>query len=223
LYDTLLSPDEFDAPYAAEQFETLIGVDSALHRKASTQLPAASPEAGVFSLLNERFSVPMTDSRTLRIEWDRRQARLGLLYLYCHASEHRIGFSGADVLDTIDFTVDYRKHSVPPRCLVFLNGCHTAAGGFLEATGRDGFCGFIGAETAVPYMFAHRFGAAVIAALYGGEPLASIMDRLRERHWPLSLVYGLYAYPFLQLVPCFEIPAMANDNYSDLSVGSQTV
>jgi hypothetical protein len=106
---------------------------------------------------------------------------------------------------------------------VFLNGCHTAVGEFLEATGGDGFCGFIGTETVVPYLFAHRFGAALMSLLYSGHPLISIMDRLREQHWPLSLVYGLYAYPALRLDPGFTVPVPSTDNYSKMAVGNKMV
>lgn len=224
VYDSLLGPDDFEEPaYPAADFDTLIGVDTTFHAKASAQLDPAAPERALFSLLQSRYDVPITNAQALLAEWKRRQARLGLLYLYCHSSDKRIGFATGDPLDTIDFKLQYNKPTVTPRCLVFLNGCHTAAGGFLEATGRPGFCGFIGAETVLPYMFAHRFGAAVIAGLYAGEPLVSIMDRLREQHWPLSLVYGLYAYPFLQLVPVFDTPRLSDHNYSDLAVGDETM
>ena len=66
-------------------------------------------------------------------------------------------------------------------------------------------------------------GAAVIAALYSGESLGASFDRLRRQHWPLSLVYGLYAYPFLQLAPTFETPAFTDTNYSTVTVGDETL
>lgn len=223
LYDPLLSAEVFHGPYQAQDFDALIGMDPVFKAKATAQLKPTDPEAALFSMLEQRYPPAFTDSQSLLAAWQTREPRLGLLYLYCHSSDRRVGFSAADVIDTIDFKLDYMKPTTPPRCLVFLNGCHTAAGEFLEATGRDGFCGFIGTETVLPYMFGHRFGAAVIASLYAGEPLGAIIDRLREQHWPLSLVYGLYAFPFLQLVPCFALPKLPDHNYSDLDVGDQTI
>jgi hypothetical protein len=223
VYDALLSEEDVvDLNYKAIDFHTLIGVDTGIHAQAAAQLSSDSPEASVFSLLQERYGAPVTDSSSLLEAWNTRHERLGLLYLYCHSNDERIGFAPEDDrLDTIAFEQDYEKGQEPPRCLVFLNGCHTAVGEFLEATGRDGFCGFIGAETVVPYLFAHRFGAAVMSLLYSGHTLISIMDRLREQHWPLSLVYGLYAYPALRLDPSFTMPVPSMDNYSEMAVGNQ--
>lgn len=223
VYEVLLTPEDFDEPYPASAFETLMGADTYFLGRAGADLTVDDPETQLFTMLAARFNAPVTSSHALRSEWDRRHPQLGLLYLYCHSNQKTVGFSQTDVLSAIDFKRFYKKVATPPRCLVFLNGCHTAAGNFLEATGRPGFCGFIGAETLLPYLFGHRFGAAVIASLYAGEPLVDIIDRLREQHWPLSLVYGLYAYPFLRLVKEFDTPEMSRANYSDLAVGNQTL
>ena len=55
-------------------------------------------------------------------------------------------------------------------CLVFVNGCCTATGhadgGFLEATGMQGFYGFIGTEANVPDVFALRFGLDFFTACF---------------------------------------------------------
>lgn len=218
LYHPLVAPDQFKSSYPASEFDTLMGVDAGFHGKARDQLDAKCPEAQLFAQLHARVD----DPGALLAEWTRRESRLGLLYLYCHSSPDTIGFS-FEALKRVNFKVDFKKRTVPPPCLVFLNGCHTAAGRFFATTGQSGFCGLIGAETVVPYMFAHRFGAALIASLYAGESLGSSFDRLRRLHWPLSLIYGLYAYPLLQLEPSFKTPAFSNTNYSTLSVGDETL
>ena len=88
--------------------------------------------------------------------------------------------------------------------IVFLNGCHTAVGdpggGFLEATGGSGFCGFIGTETGIPDVFALRFGSAFLCQILRGGTVTEVMSALRAAHWPLSLVYGTYCAE-IQLTP----------------------
>ena len=222
IYDALMSAEDLHPPHDAETFAVVAGVHRGFHEKAREQV-AATNEAAVFEVLEQRYDAPATNSTELLNRWNDRERTIGLLYLYCHGSQKQVGFEHGDLLDTAVFKRDYKKKSYPPRCLVFLNGCHTAAGGFLKATGRAGFYGFIGAETVVPFAFAHRFGAAVIASLYAGERLHAVLDRLRKQHWPLSLVYGLYAYPFLELIPCFERLALSPENYSDMTVGSETL
>jgi hypothetical protein len=86
-----------------------------------------------------------------------------MLYFLCHADGERLAL-GAENLITLN---DFRKIK-PNRldhhagCLVFINGCETAVGaadgGFLKATCRPGFYGFIGTETKVPDLVALRFG-----------------------------------------------------------------
>jgi hypothetical protein len=220
LYDPLVAPHAFAAAYPASDFETVIGVHQPLHTKARAQLDATCPEAETFAHLR----APVADPKALLDEWGRREEHLGLLYLYCHSSPDTVGFS-VQHLTSVEFAAEFKKRTVSPPCLVFLNGCHTATGQFFASTGRRGFCGLIGVETIVPYMFAHRFGAAVIASLYAGEPLGATIDRLRVQHWPLSLLYGLYAYPLLRLVPSpsFTAPAFAHENYSTLAVGDETL
>jgi hypothetical protein len=228
VYDYLVSPFDFAVCYDANSFAMLTGVDSQVLKKA-VAAKLHPTELATFDTLLSLHGQPIDSSGALLQGWQKREAQLGLLYLYCHASQNKIGFSIDDNLDTIDFKADYKKSGSTPRCLVFLNGCHTAAGdesgGFLEATGREGFCGFIGAETKVPLVFAFRFGLAFQALLYSGLSIVEIMERLYRQHWPLSLVYGLYAYPFLRLNPdpAVTLPALPNRNYSDDPCGSETV
>jgi hypothetical protein len=228
IYDYLASPLDLEQVYDASRFATLCAGDASLIELTKTELEPSEPEASFFRWLEEEYGPPVVSADSLLAEWNKRKERLGILYLYCHANQTKLGFSHNDFLDTIDFKTDYQKADDQQRCLVFLNGCHTAAGdrsgGFLEATGRDGFCGFVGAETTLPYMFAHRFGAALISKLYDGMQLIDIMTYLRRSHWPLSLAYGLYAYPFLRLNPdtSSNRPTLpGQENYSASSTGDR--
>ena len=231
IHDDLANVDNFEASFTTDQFDLIRAVHLGEFTAASNQLD--QPETALRDFFGTRFGAPVGSKAELLEAWSKREARLGLLYFYCHANQTRIAFSTSDELDTIEFKNKYRKMSEDanaPLCLVFLNGCHTAVGasggGFLEATGREGFCGFIGTETAVPNLFAYRFGAAAIARLYRGEMLIEILDSLRRQHWPLSLVYGLYACPFLRLRPAQDAAAMPEipaGNYSDLPVGTGTL
>ncbi len=155
----------------------------------------------------------------------------GLLYFLCHANGEQLALDTREAIDLEDF------HRLKPNvvdqataCLVFLNGCDTAVGasegGFLKATCRPGFYGFIGTETKVPDLFALRFGVAFVREfLCGGEPLYNVVRGLRDRHWPLSLLYSLYAYPLLSLNPIPDPSGMAHitANYSAPPIGSKDI
>jgi hypothetical protein len=132
-----------------------------------------------------------------------------LLYFYCHADPDRISLGELDEIDVLRFHRDFRRggsiadtgqRARRTYCLVFINGCMTAAGqgtsGFLYATFRQGFCGFIGTETKVPCVFALRYGAGFLHRLLDrGESVQEVMRSLRSQHWPLSLVYSAYCHP----------------------------
>lgn len=153
------------------------------------------------------FKDPVYRSSDLFRRWQESRDDIGLLYFYCHANGERIELAPDD-----EITVQRLKEELDPKsgragkpvCIVFLNGCATASGapdgGFLEATGSRGFCGFIGTETKVPDVFAMRFGLAFLHDfLYRGQTVVEVMDYLRRRHWPLGLIYGTYCYPLLHV------------------------
>ena len=84
------------------------------------------------------------------------------------------------------------------------HGCSTAVGGdnkgFIEAMTREGFCGFIGTETDIPNIFAFRFGAAFLHyMLETGWPVLDVVNTMRREHWPLSLLYQIYASPTFRI------------------------
>jgi hypothetical protein len=156
--------------------------------------------------------------------------RHGLLYFLCHANGEQLALDTEEI-DPVDFdTLKPNGLDQSTACLVFLNGCDTAVGasdsGFLKATCRSGFYGFIGTETKVPDLFALRFGLAFLREfLCGGEPLYKVVRGLRDRHWPLSLLYSLYAYPLLSLHPIPDPTGMAalTANFSTPPIGSKDI
>jgi hypothetical protein len=130
-----------------------------------------------------------------------------LLYFYCHADGANLSLGINERVSIDDLKLRWRRNDLSSgesTCIVFLNGCHTAAGdpggGFLEATGGTGFCGFIGTETEIPDVFALRFGSAFLYEILRGGTVTEVMFALRTKHWPLSLVYGTYCAE-IQLTP----------------------
>jgi len=164
-------------------------------------------------------------SKELLEKWEQIREKVGLLYFYCHANETMLSLSG-DSLSLTDFKLRLSRSRSKTPCLVFLNGCSTAIGdpkgGFLEATGAPGYVGFIGTETKVPTVFALRFGLAFLYLfLCKGMRLVDAMDKLREDHWPLSLVYGPYCPATLQVAPSetFQIGCFPSGNFCQGELG----
>jgi hypothetical protein len=164
---------------------------------------------------------------------EKRSLETDLLYFFGHASGTDLEFDKTDLLRMKEFPKILRRD--PPRnrpaCMVFLNGCHTAIGddergGFLEATGYLGFCGFVGTEAKIPDVFALRFANAFLTQmLYTGLKASEVMNKLREEHWPLSLVYNLSCHPEFRFDPTGalepEVPRLGN--LSQGLLGSATV
>lgn len=149
---------------------------------------------------------PITSSDDFFKAWKQNYKNVDLLYLYCHANGSRLALSGTDEITTTKFRMNVRHDAnhTHPVCLVFLNGCQTAVGaekgGFMEATGDTGFCGFIGTEAKIPDLFALRFAADFFAHLLNDEmTVADIMDGLRKQHFPLSLVYSVCCHPLFKI------------------------
>jgi hypothetical protein len=228
IFDALVSPIDFVVTYETEKFHLVWGGDNAEFTKAKRAIKGYGAERKMVAQLLRHYGKPATGSTSLVQAWTENQARLGLLYLFCHADARTLGFSVADTMSVVDFRHGLKKSAASPRCLVFLNGCFTTNpdenGTFLEATGRDGFCGYIGAETEVPALFAFRFGLAFKSLLYRGVEVVDAMGQLRRQHWPLSLIYGLYAFPHLRLEahPTFGSMSLPIDvNYSHGPLGEK--
>jgi hypothetical protein len=201
-----VEPRGLDVPLPAESFRMLSILNQNVFDRVRTRLRA--PELAVLASL-EGFRDPIYRSGDFFTLWQKLATDVGILYFYCHADGTRLALGATDLI-----TVERLREELAvkgaaankPACIVFLNGCATAvgaaAGGFLEATGGRGFCGFIGTETRVPDVFAKRFALAFFQEFFrGGSPLFEVMDRLRHRHWPLGLLYGMYCYPLLRVLP----------------------
>jgi hypothetical protein len=226
VYDSSVGQDELAPEFDASGFDLIAGIDRTLLAKVAA-CASCGPELAAFEELRRQHGnhVHASSAADWLHLWKTHEARLGLLYFYGHSDQTTLSFGAGKKVNFIDFGYKYRKVTYPPLCLVFLNGCHTAegdeTGGFLEVTGSDGFCGFVGTEAPVPDIFAFRFAVAMTALLYQGGTLVEIMEHLRKAHWPLSLLYGLYAYPFLRLTPRpdLSLPSLSKGNYSDHDLG----
>ena len=151
------------------------------------------------------FREPIFHKERLFELWRSNRDKVNFLCFYGHANETMLslGPGPEQNLPLNDFfTKLMRSEATPekPGCVVFLNGCLTAVGrnnkGFLQATGREGFCGFIGTETKVPDLFALRFGIEFVTTFLNKEQrVYEIMRALREKYWPLGLSYSTCCYP----------------------------
>jgi hypothetical protein len=156
-----------------------------------------------------------------------------LLYFFGHANGTALSFEKGDTLTMDDFPEILRRKPPAdrPACMVFLNGCHTAIGsakegGFLQATAYGGFCGFVGAETEVPDVFALRFANAFLSRLlYTGSRAIDVMNEIRRDYWPLSLVYNLSCHPDFHFNPQGATPPvlLPAPDFSKDAIGSDKV
>lgn len=152
---------------------------------------------------------PLNNKKDFLDAWKKDGNKIGLLYFYCHANGTSLAINNSDMITTDDFKLFLTRDKVSrerPPCFVFLNGCHTALGdpkgGFLEATGGQGFCGFIGTEVKIPDVFALKFSLAFFLEFFdNGLPLHEVMSKLREEHWPLSAVFNVSCPVGLHVTP----------------------
>ena len=165
------------------------------------------PEEGFLGWLKERYGPPITTFRALRENWREKGSRIGLLYFYCHASATKLALGDEEEIEAnqLFLLVADPKRKPGTGCLVLINGCRTAVGNskgdFLLSTSSGGLCGFVGTETDVPDIFALRFSISLLHLLFhGGVNLGEAMQRLYRDHFPLSLVYGLYAHPDFRML-----------------------
>ncbi len=185
-----------------------------------------------FANLFEKFGDPVHSKKDLLTQWEKTKKTLGMLFFYCHADQTRLAL-GQDQLDIDDFRrylrLDGRQLN-EPSSFVFLSGCRTAVGdpggGFLEATGRHGYCGFIGTEAEIPDLFALRFSTAFMYSFYcEGLSILDTMKRLRRQHWPVSVLYSICCEPRLMvkgLGPEEGFSPLLERNFSAMQVGSQS-
>jgi hypothetical protein len=191
-------------PRAYEEVQMLTIINQLCWDTAKKNIP--EEEKAMFDGALARSKPEIASSKEFFATWGQSHAQIDLLYLYCHAKGDKLALSGEDEISITQFQLQI-NHDPPqtfPVCLVFLNGCQTAigaeGGGFMEATGSLGFCGFIGTEAKVPDLFAMRFAADFFShLLYGEMTVEEIMEKLRRQHWPLSLVYSTCCLPAFKI------------------------
>jgi hypothetical protein len=186
------------------------------------------PEHHFLGWLSGRYGAPLTTSRALQEFWRKNSAQIGLLYFYCHASASKLALGNDEKIEASRLFLMLAGAHRPPGssgCLVLINGCSTAVGSptgdFLISTSHEGLCGFVGTETEVPDIFALRFSLGLLhLLLHDGFSLGEAMHRMYCNHFPLSLVYGLYAHPNFCMpqnqIPDIEVP----ENFSFGQVGT---
>jgi hypothetical protein len=193
-----IPPIGIDKPWPGTSFNLLLGADENVWTTAFASLEAIEQ-----SVLEEHLGkqTPPFKFKTIFDTWIMNHSTgkpYGLLSFFCHASGTSLCIGAEDLSATLfeqRFARDEPSDTAPPT-LVFLAGCETAIGeldeGFLEATGGPGFCGFIGTEAKVPDIFTLAFFTEFVARFYAsGQNVGKVMDELREKHWPLSLVFSV--------------------------------
>jgi hypothetical protein len=164
----------------------------------------------------EAAAPPIRTVKDLRRAWKGQGATTGLLYFYCHANATKLALSDVEQLESSDLLVTLSgapREQSTSGCLLVINGCSTAVGDpkgdFMVAASQEGLCGFIGTEADVPDIFALRFSLALLDLLFReGLTVSAAMLRLYQSHFPLSLLYGLYAHPDFSM-PKAGMPAPA--------------
>jgi hypothetical protein len=224
----LIDPEASDEPLSNERLRVhAIANGAVLARTAPLLAECGAP---LWQWIVDRFGQPMYSQQDWLARWAAEYEEVVVLYFYSHADGGRIGLE-RDAISANDLALDLAQRQLSSRvpCLVFLNGCATAVGsptgGFLEATAGERFCGFIGTEASIPEVYALRFGAAFLHAFLNGEgTVVEIMDSLRRKHWPLSLLYNVYCVPTLRLSQ--TAPAadrLLVGNFCDYSLGTRGI
>jgi hypothetical protein len=147
-----------------------------------------------------------------------------LAYFFCHASGGKgtsdaaliLQAPGSQVKDSIpwqDFARILKGHQWQPPALVFLNGCRTVAYSpealspflrvFVDLLGASGM---IGTEISVWDVFAAEMAEKFLAEFLNCEPAGNALLTARRamlaKGNPFGLIYTLFAWSNLRLVPC---------------------
>src|SRR5262249_26594653 len=192
-----LAAEGVEVEWAPSEFALLLGAHEVVWKAA---YPLLHEEAvSVLNRLVIPSAPPKFSCKDLLVQWRERRssAPYGLVSLYCHATGAALCIGNETISDSA-FREEFKRPDIAgrPPTLVFLAGCQTAIGdlgpGFLGATSGAGFCGLIGTEVKTPDVFTLGFLVSFLSRFYaGGGSLAEIMKELRERHWPLSLVFSM--------------------------------
>jgi hypothetical protein len=201
---SVLDPTGLLKPRSNNEVQMLRIINKPCWDAAEKALPPA--EKTFFDAVWTRSRLPINTSEEFFKTWRQSRKDVDLLYLYCHANGTKLALSGTDEISTTKFRMNVRHDAqhTHPVCLVFLNGCQTAIGaekgGFMEATGDTGFCGFIGTEAKIPDLFALRFATDFFwHLLYDEMTVGEIMEKLKGNHCPLSLVYSTCCHPLFKI------------------------
>lgn len=214
-----------------------LGMLSVVHPnafEAAKKLLPAEAERDFVDWLQNRFGGPIVTGRDLKRVWREAGSDTGLLYFYCHANASTLALSEEEKIEAAELFLTLAGAERPRPsgrcgCLVLMNGCSTAVGDpasdFLLSTSQAGMCGFVGTETEVPDVFALRFSLSLLELLFReGLTLGDAMQSLYKAHFPLSLLYGLYAHPGFRMpqVLASELPAIGggtNLSFGQLGTG----
>ena len=208
----IIDPSGVRRPRANDEVQMLTIVNQPVWDTAVKNIPPA--EVAMFNGTLARSEPPIASSEEFFKKFKKLYRGIDLLYVYCHANGTKLALGGDDDISVTKFQMNlyYDDREPHPPCLVFLNGCQTAIGaergGFMKATGGPGFCGFIGTEAKVPDLFALRFAARFFSLLlYEELTVAEILDRLRNAHFPLGLVYSTCCHPLFKIKRITPAPA----------------
>jgi hypothetical protein len=216
-----IRPDEIGD---ASSLAMLRIINTAIFDKASKGV-ALRQEKAFIDWLAGSYGDPISAESSLETAWQEKASSTGLLYFYCHASATTLAI-GADAsieAQRLFLLLADRRREARAGCLVLINGCRTAVGdsrgAFLLSTSTHGLCGFVGTETDVPDVFALRFSTSLLHLLFhGGKTLGEAMQRLQRDHFPLSLIYGVYAHPDFRMSQR-HAPDMVAEQRENFSAG----
>jgi hypothetical protein len=204
-----------------------LGIMRVMNRETFDEVKAKVGLASEVEILEwlDAAAPPIVTAKDLRLAWKGRGAKTGLLYFYCHANATRLALSEIEQIESSELLVTLSGATREPNtsgCLLVMNGCSTAVGDpkgdFMVAASQEGLCGFIGTEADVPDIFALRFSLALLDLLFReGLTISVAMLRLYRSHFPLSLLYGLYAHPDFRM-PKEGMPKLAASQ--NLSLGA---
>jgi hypothetical protein len=208
-----IAPDAAGRGKGAEALRALWVAQPDALTGAEAQMPGG-PEEEVIRWLRERYGEPLSSSQALKKHWREAGAETGLLYFYCHASATKLALGDDEKIEASQLFLTLSGAERRPGtagCLVLINGCSTAvgdpSGDFILSTSQRGLCGFVGTEAEVPDIFALRFSLALLELLFGRRlTLGEAMQVLYREHFPLSLLYGIYAHPGFRM-PQSGMPA----------------
>lgn len=199
-------------------------IHPAVFEKARNDIKSTS-EKNFIDWLDARYGIPLSTESSLKQTWRANAANTGLLYFYCHASAAKLAIG---VNDSIPVHRLFLHLSDPkrkaPECLLLINGCRTAVGdprgSFMLPASTQGLCGFVGTETDVPDVFALRFSTSLLHLLFQrGKTLGEAMHCLYRDHFPLSLVYAVYAHRNFRMSQP-EAPDIDEKTRANFSIGA---